>query len=509
MPRKTLRHVLLALMCCASPLAVAAAPSGELRVAIGIDPDTLDPLTNALPIGNAISLLVYNGLYKLGATNNIEPDLATGYSYSADGMVLTVTMVTGRHFANGDPLNAEAVAASFNRLLDPTTGSIYAGLYASLGTAVAVAEDTVEFRLKEANGHALMLLANTAAVIVNVGAAKEMGAEYGRHPVGSGPYMVEDYVGGERISLVPSPSYDGPAPATLERITFIAAPEDGSRMALLETGDVDIAERVPPEAIPTIEALDDAEVRLLPSMFSISMELVLRGPLTDARVRQALNISVDREGITTGVLGGLATPSVGMVGPGTQDDLRRTFDPLPYDPERAKALLAEAGYGPGQLALTMTCPTGRYIKDVQACQALQGLWQAIGINVNANIVDRGTWSGVINTAPDERKDNMGMVGRATAGIDYTLYRLFYTGVGANRTGFSNARVDELLRLGRTTSDPARQKEIYGEVQEIVWTEQPFVFLWYQKQAIGVGDDVKGLEVRPDETMILGTVTVER
>jgi len=509
LPNQTLRRVTLVLMCLATPLAVAAQPSGELRVAVGIDPDTLDPLTNALPIGNAIDLLVLNGLYRLGPTNNIVPDLATEHFYSADGMVLTVKLVTGRHFSNGDPLNAEAVAASFNRLLDPATGSIFAGLYASLGKAVAVGEDTVEFHLSEPNGHALMLLANSAAMIVNVGAAQAMGAEYGRRPVGSGPYIVEDYIGGERISLVPNPSYDGPTPATLTRITFIVVPEDGSRMALLETGDVDIAERVPPEAIPAIQALDHADVRFLPSMFSINMELVLRGALTDARVRQALNISVDRDGIAKGVLGDLGTPSVGMVGPGTQDDLRRTFEPLPYDPARARALLAEAGYGPGQLSLTMTCPTGRYIKDVQVCQALQGLWQSIGINVQANIVDRGTWSGVVNTLPDARLDNMGMVGRATAGMDYTLYRLFYTGVGANRTGFSNARVDDLLRLGRATTDPGQQKEIYGEVQQIIWDEQPFVFLWYQKQAMGVGDAVKGFEVRPDETMLFQNVTVER
>lgn len=506
---RILRLALLALLCAALPLAVTAQPSGQLRVAVGVDPDTLDPITNALPIGNAIDILVLNGLYRLDAANNIEPDLATGYSYSPDGKILTVKMVTGRRFSNGDPLNAEAVAASFNRLLDSSTGSIYAGLYASLGKAVAVGEDTVEFHLTEPNGHALMLLANSAATIVNVPAARRMGAQYARRPVGSGPYIVRDYVGGERITLVPNPAYNGPAPARLQRIEFIVAPEDGSRMALLETGDVDIVERVPPEAIPAIQALRNAEVLFLPSMFSINMELVLRGPLADARVRRALNISVDRDGITRSVLGGLGIPSVGMVGPGTQDDLRRTFDPLPFDPERAKALLREAGYGPGQLSLTITCPTGRYIKDVQVCQALQGLWQAIGITVRANIVDRGTWTNVVGAAPDSRRDNMGMVGRATAGMDYTLYRLFYTGVGANRTGFSNARVDELLRLGRGTTDPERQKAIYGEVQQIIWDEAPFVFLWYQKQALGVSKAVRGFEVRPDETMLFHNITIQR
>ena len=120
-----------------------------------------------------------------------------------------------------------------------------------------------------------------------------------------------------------------------------------------------------------------------------------------------------------------------------------------------------------------------------------------------------TWTNVVGAAPDSRRDNMGMVGRATAGMDYTLYRLFYTGVGANRTGFSNARVDELLRLGRGTTDAERQKAIYGEVQQIIWDEAPFVFLWYQKQALGVSKAVRGLEVRPDETMLFHNITIQR
>lgn len=508
-PARALRRTAIAALCAAIPFAAVAGPSGTVRVAIGVDPDTFDPITNALPVGNGVDILTMDGLYRLDAKNDIQKNLATEASYSADGMVFTVKMVTGRHFSNGDPLNAEAVAASFNRLLDPGTGSIYAGLYKTLGKAVAVGEDTVEFHLTEPNGHALMLLANTAASIVNVKAATEMGADYGRRPVGSGPYMVDEFIGGERFTLVPNPAYDGPTPATLEKIEYLTVPEDGSRMALLETGDADIAERVPSESIPAINALDHAKVELLPSMFSISMELVLKGPLEDKRVREALNISVDREGITKGILGDLGTPSVGMVGPGTQDELRRTFEMKPYDPERAKALLKEAGYGPGDLSLTMTCPTGRYIKDAQVCQALQGLWQAIGIDIKADIVDRGTWSATINQTPDKRQDNMGMVGRATAGIDFTLYRLFYTGVGANRTGFSNARVDALLNEGRGTTDPAKQKEIYGEVQQIIWDEMPFVFLWYQKQAIGVANAVKGLQVRPDETMLFDQVSVER
>lgn len=485
-----------------------AAPDGVLRVAVGADPATFDPAFNDLPIGNAVDLAVLEGLFRLDPKNNIQKGLATDYFFSPDGKVFTVKMKTGRKFSNGDPVNAEAVAASFNRMLDEKVGSIYRGLYASLGTAKAVGDDTVEFHMLEPNGHVLMLLASTAASIVNVKALQTMGAEYGRKPVGSGPYMVEKFVGGEGFRLVPNPSYVGDYPATLKAIDFVVVPEDGSRMALIETGQVDVVERVPPESMASINALKHAKVINPPSMFSINMELVLRGPLEDARVRKALNMAIDRDGMTKGILGGLGTPSVGMVGPGTQDDLRKTYPAIKFDPEGAKKLLAEAGYKPGQLSLTMTCPNGRYIKDAQVCQAIAGSFQDIGIKATANVVDRGTWSKVIGMEPVQRTDNMGMVGRATAGMDFTLFRLFRTGVGANRTGFSNSKVDTLLTEGRRTADPAKQKEIYGEIQDIVWNEQPFLFLWYQTQALGVANKVQGLEVQPNETLVFDKVTVK-
>ena len=260
--------------------------------------------------------------------------------------------------------------------------------------------------------------------------------------------------------------------------------------------------------MPAINALKNAKVVNPPSMFSINMEMVLRGPLADARVRKALNLAIDREGIAKGILGGLGTPSVGMVGPGTQDELRKTFPPIAFDPEGAKKLLAEAGYKPGQLSLSFTCPTGRYIKDAQVCQALAGSFENIGIKATPLVVDRGTWSKVIGMEPNARSDNMGMVGRATAGMDYTLYRLFYTGVGANRTGYSNPRVDALLKEGRSATDLVKQKEIYGEIQEIVWTEQPFLYLWYQTQALGVANRVQGLEVQPNETLVFDKVSLK-
>lgn len=490
------------------PIAAQAAPEGSIKIAVGADATTFHPHVNSLPVGNAVDILVFEQLFRMGADDKVVPQLAKQWAWSEDGMTFTISFETGHVFSNGDPLNAEAVAASFNQLLDPKSGSVYAGLYASLGKAEAKGDDTVVFHLTEKNGHILMLLANSAAGIIDVKANTAMGAEYGRKPIGSGPYVVDQFIGGERFSLVPNPKYKGTVPATLKKIEFMTAPEDGARMALVETGEADIVDRVPAESVSEVNDSGLAKVIMPESMFSISMELLNRGPLEDPKVREALTISIDREGMIKGILGGLATPSVGMVGPGTQDELRATFPAKAFDPTKAKQLLTEAGYGPDKkLSLVVTCPNGRYIKDSQVCQALASQWQAIGIDAKPQVLDLSNWSANSRLPLDQRKDNMTMVGRATAGIDFTLYRLFKTGVSTNISGFSDPAVDKLLAEGRATSDVAEQKKIYGEIQKVIWDKNPYVFLWYQKQALGISNKVHGFAIRPDETMIFDNVTV--
>ncbi|MDQ0819484.1 ABC-type transport system substrate-binding protein [Arthrobacter sp. V4I6] len=499
----------LALSGCAGPAQSTSTKAGILRIGAAAEVQTLDPHFTQLPSANSITHLVFEGLFTLNAENKVVPELADSHEYSPDGLTLTVKIKSGHKFSNGDPVDAAAVAASFSRLLDPATKSPYLGLFSTIKEVTAVNENTVAIKLASANGHMLSLLANNNALIVNVKAAKELGAEFGRKPVGSGPYVVSDYVGGERYSVKPSPVYVGDRKASLTSIEWVVAPEDASRMALLETGDVDIVERVPPESVSTLKSLADTTVEQLPSMFSINIELNLaQQGIDNPKVRQALNLAVDRNSMISGILGGLAEPSITMPGPGTQDELRKTFEPIGYDPERAKELLKEAGYGEGELTVDLRCPRGRYIKDEQVCQALKSSFEKVGVKATAQVMDLGAFLQHIALPLDQRNESGAMVGRATQGMDYTLYRLFHSGISTNITGYNNPEVDKLLEQGRATSDTAKQKEIYGQVQEMVWNDQPDIFLWYQKQTVARSNAVGGFQIRGDETMLLDVASVK-
>lgn len=500
--KKFTSYALASVLLLSSAAYAAAAPSGELTVAVGATAPQLNPMKTVLPPNISVGVMVHENLFRMDEHNNVVPDLATKWSYSEDGLTFKVTIKTNHVFSNGDPLDSAAVASSLNRLKDPKSGSINTELYSALGQITTPAPDTLEFHLKSKNGHLLILLANPAAGIIDTKAEDAMGpGEFARHPIGSGPYVVEDFKPNEKMSVVPNPKYVGDLPATLQRVTFLTVPEDASRMALLETGEADIVAQVPAESLKDLEALKSVKVEMPDDMFSISMEILMRGPFADKRVREALNISIDRKGMIEGILGGLAVPETTQVGPGTQNGMRKEFAPIPYDPARAKQLLADAGYKPGSIKLILHCPNGRYIKDAQVCQALAAQWQAIGINAEARVYDLATWSAKNRLPFDKREDNMTMLGRATPGIDYTLYRLFYTGVGSNTTGFSDPRVDKLLDEGRSTLDVEQQKKIYGEVQQIVWDEMPFVFLWYPKQVVAFKKDVEGVVFKPEEVML--------
>jgi len=156
--------------------AAQAAASGTLRIAVGSSPATFDPHFNDLPTGNTVAVLVFEGLFRLDAQNRVVPNLATDYAFSDDGLIFTVKIRADHVFSNGDPLNAQMVAASFMRLLNSDVGSIHRGLYAVIQAVIATDETTVTFRLKEPNGHILLLLAAPMASIIHADEQQQMGA---------------------------------------------------------------------------------------------------------------------------------------------------------------------------------------------------------------------------------------------------------------------------------------------------------------------------------------------
>jgi ABC-type transport system substrate-binding protein len=283
---------------------------------------------------------------------------------------------------------------------------------------------------------------------------------------------------------------------------YLTIPEDQARVAALERGEVDIAVKLPTHDIARIKGSPNLEVQVFPSIYTISFEVnVLKKPFSDKRVRQALMHAIDRAAITRGILQGFAQPAVSPVGPGIPS--RRTFDPWPYDPKKARALLTEAGY-PNGFSMAVWSPHGRYLKDAEVSEAVVSYLKDVGIDASLKIWEWSPYVDAVQAKPSPTKAmDVAMLGRATMGADFWMYRLWHSKSGGNITGYSNPRVDQLLEAGRTTFDRAEADRIYGEVQEILFKEDvPFIFLHHQSQVLGVRKGLTGLYAYPEEFLDL-------
>ena len=277
---------------------------------------------------------------------------------------------------------------------------------------------------------------------------------------------------------------------------------------MLETGEADVIAKVPPQDLDRLEGNPDVQLVIAPSLFTISYEVNLeKEPVSNPLVRQAIMYAIDRDAICESIMMGMAENPISPIGPGMPN--RRTFEPWPYDPDKARELLAEAGY-PDGLDVQLWSPHGRYLMDAEASEAVQGYLRDVGIHADLQYFEWSPYLDGVKVPPaaDNPKE-LFLLGRATMGADFWMYRLWHSESTGNWTGYNNSRVDELLELGRVTFDPDELDEIYGEVQEIIFKEDlPFLFLYNQKAVYGAQANVQGVYIVPNEYLLLDRISKE-
>jgi peptide/nickel transport system substrate-binding protein len=328
--------------------------------------------------------------------------------------------------------------------------------------------------------------------------------EYARSPVGTGPFMLKEWISGDRVVFVPNPNYWG-SPPKVNSVTYKPVPEGAARAAMLRTGEADIAVKIPPEEVRNLEGDPNINVLKLDSMYQVSYELNNtkdNPPLSNKMVRQALNHAVDKEAIVKTILMGLGAPMVSPFGPGI--NFRATFEPYRYDPEKAKKMLAEAGY-PSGFKLILNTPNGRYMKDREVTEAVQGYLRAVGVQAEVKVWE---WSPYMTFIREDASREAMLLGRATPSADYTATRLFSkSAIGLyNVTGFWREKIEDLLVKARSSFNEKERAELYRQIQAIVWEEAPWVFLHNQKAVVGVRKNVTGFVMLPTETNVLANVS---
>jgi len=499
------RKVLLALALVGVALGVlgeAPRVGGELVIAFGTDPESLDPnKISSAPAGMVLTHIAET-LVTMTEELEIAPLLAESWEFSEDAKVLTLYLRRGVVFHDGTPFNAEAVKINLERFQKAVFRFL---IYPRVQNVEVVDEYTVRLHLDMPFAPLLAHLSHNFIAMISPKQIAELpeGQDI-MAPVGTGPFKFDKWVRGEYVKIVRNDNYWGQKPY-VDSVVFRIVPSDATRLVLLETGQVHAIMRVPPPDAPRVAATPGLELVKVPSVRTIYIGFnCQRPPFNDPRVRQALNYAVDKEAIVQEILSGMGGVSDAPIMPLV---FGHSPQPVyPYDPEKARKLLDEAGV-PRGFKCTLYHPTGRYMMDAAIAEAVQAYLREVGIEAELITMEWAAYLAFLRKPVEEATYDMFLLGWGcvTLDADYGLFALLHSGEwptkGWANTFYKNPRVDELLELGRVTVDPEVRKAIYAEAIQLIWQDAPWLYLHYEVQLNAQSTKVKGLIHHPREYIL--------
>jgi ABC-type transport system substrate-binding protein len=483
-----------------------------LKVAIGIDPDTLDPAAQTTTTAGQIVDMMAETLVTLDEKGALKPLLATKWEQSSDGLSWTFTLRQDVKFSDGTPFNAQAVKFSIDRLLSPTTFRAQPGILGGKSGIqhVDVVDDThVKFTLATKLAPFVAAMTQSGAAILSPASVTVAPnkPEVVAQPVGTGPYKFKERVAGDHITLEANKDYWGTKPNYDTQIMKVV-PEGASREALIKSGGADIIALPPANDIPALQADSNLKVVMGPSDRTIQIVIntvdQTQPLLQKPEVRQALNYAVDKNAIIKTVMFGAATPLdapmsktlFGYCSVGTYK----------YDPNKAKSLLQSAGAT--GMTVRLASPTGRYVQDIQVANAVAGYLRDAGLKVEGPATtDWPTYLATYaNVPPAQSKIDLHLLGWAPAYLDaQQAFEQFYSPrippAGLETSYYKNPQVDALIEQGNTGTDQAQRQKAYCDAAKTVWNEAPWIFLYNQKYPFVTTSKITGVTGVPNEKFV--------
>lgn len=389
-------------------------------------------------------------------------------SWQLKGTRLEFKLRKGVRFHDGTPLTSADVVASFKRILTDKQ-SLQSPNLENVKEMETPDAHTVVLHLKRLDANALEDINNR--VIMKQIAAEKMG-ELDNRPVGTGPFRFTSWERSGQFVIRRHDAYWG-KPAQIDEVVYRAIQEDAARIAALESGQVDIISNIPPHEVARLK--NNPRLRVQPVQGLRPLFLVLSPhykPLDNVKVRRAITHAIDRERIIKHILEGNAYPLSGLLSPQVFG-----YDPgakaLPYDPEKAKQLLAEAGF-PNGVEFDYYSPTGRYPKDKEVALVIVEQLSRVGIKANLKTPE---WA-IFNTDYKKGKYPMYLTGRGSlTDADALFQQYFRTGVTPRVLGYSNPKLDEILDMEAQTFDSKKREKLLQDAHRIILEDAPAIPLW--------------------------------
>ena len=505
------RRLALAAAVAGSLMMPAAVMAATLNVMQSEAPRSMDPGDQTATFTAALLDPMYEGLIKRDPDLSLKPALATEWSSDPSGLVWTFKLREGVKFHDGTPFNADAVVKNFNRHLDTKRGLAASGrLRTFLESVTAVDPMTVEFKLKTQYPAFLALLSTGPCLMVSP--AAEAAGTIGSQAVGTGPYKLAEYKSGEYVLQVKNTDWWGGAPKGEDEIKWTWTAEPSVMNMALQSGEVDVVNPFP--SAFAAQAGANPEMKLSKTdgsaVFWVSLNTKMK-PLDDVRVRQALNYATDREGIVKAFTQGFATPANSPLAPVTPG-YDKSLAPYSNDVEKAKTLLAEAGYPDGFEMSTIVQE-----QEARIGELLQAMWAKVGVKLDVRRMESGVWSKAAfqDPAGKEADGTASAIASWSSGVngaDLQFRPLYYSAsaspTGANLGFFSDEKLDGLIDKAASTLDETARNAIYVEAQKLVNEEAPHVLLFTKQDLYAASANVSGAWVIPGGLIVVKDATKE-
>ncbi len=448
----------------------------------------------------------YSGLMRFNKDNQVEPDLAARYEVSEDQLTWTYYLRPDLKFADGSPITPEDWLWSLNRARDPNNG-IWSFTFEAVEEITADAEKVV-FKLMDPYTPFMFSPALFNAVVMPQKLVEAAGGwePFMEKPIGAGPYIMKEWKRGESMLLVKNPYYWDATNINLDEILVKTIPDDNTRIISLQAGEVDAINYPPFNRIPELRADKNLTVLTFPSTKTGSVTLNIRNePLSNLKVREALSYAMDRQALIDTINFGVGTVAKTFRPP---DSLyfNTNVEGWPFDLEKAKALMAEAGYADG-FKVTVQIVTGSE-SSLQLGTLLKDMWSKINVDLVIEPLESGLWNQYYYDNQFEMQFNYWTddIPDPSQSVNYSVV---YSTAESFHTGFQNDEIDQLASDALKTPDGPEREAMYFRIQEIFNENIPFIPTFHDPLMIVTRSNVQNFYQTPLGTYIWRQLDVVR
>jgi peptide/nickel transport system substrate-binding protein len=486
----------------AAGAAPAPAPAQTMRIGLAEDPDGLDPTTARTFVGRIVFAALCDKLFDIDEKLQIVPQLATEHAWSADAKTLTLRLRAGVRFHDGEPMDAAAVKYALDRHLK-MQGSFRRAEISVVQEVEAVDATTVKLTLAAPFAPLLGALTDRAGMIMSPKAAEAAGAQFANKPVCAGPFRFVERVAQDRIVLDRFDGYWDRARIHLARVVFQPIPDSTVRLANLQAGGLELIERVQPTDIPQIRRNTRLTLSLSDELGYQGLTLNAangeraKGAIGDRRVREALELSIDRAVINQVVYNGDYVPTAQPIPPANPYHMAG-IAPAPRDIARARQLLKEAGHPAPTIELMI--PNNPELRQIG--EIMQAMVKEAGIDLKLRATEFAT---SLNAAEKGDFDAyiLGWSGRVDP--DGNIHSFWRSNGPLNYARLANPELDRLVDAARLVNDRDERRKLYAQAMAIVQAERPVVYLWHRKNVVAHTSRLSGFVAVPDGLLRLQDV----